>query len=288
MAEISFIGAEAVVTPLEFLGFSAMEKTRVRKRYRNGSLDLRLRKARTRAEARILLAAKNVVAVPSVLFVGEDRLILEKVDGTLLSKLPVDELAKNLPKSAKNLALLHSAGIVHGDYTVSNQILQPSGVLAVIDFGLSKISNAPEERALDVLTMVKSLPSGGELSSNRNSAQQCTSFSPSGDRWQQPASYASTEAFNRCQQASSYRPAGRFNRRQQPPRFSPAGDRRPQLSRYAPTGASEKPTGKIQSLPQRQAPKFIAAYAGFSKNKKIKAQVNAILSRARYATQQGA
>ena len=273
MAEISFIGAEAVVTPLEFLGFSAMEKTRVRKRYRNGSLDLRLRKARTRAEARILLAAKNVVAVPSVLFVGEDRLILEKVDGTLLSKLPVDELAKNLPKSAKNLALLHSAGIVHGDYTVSNQILQPSGVLAVIDFGLSKISNAPEERALDVLTMVKSLPSGGELSSNRNSAQQCTSFSPSGDR---------------CQQASSYRPAGRFNRRQQPPRFSPAGDRRPQLSRYAPTGASEKPTGKIQSLPQRQAPKFIAAYAGFSKNKKIKAQVNAILSRARYATQQGA
>ncbi len=196
MPVISFIGAEAVVTPLEFLGFPAMEKKRVRKRYRNASLDLQLRKARTRAEARILLAAKKAVAVPSVLFVGEDRLILEKVDGALFSKLPGAELAKNLAKSAKNLALLHSAGIVHGDYTVSNQILQPSGVLAVIDFGFAKISNAPEERALDVLTMIKSLPT-------------------------------------------------------------------------------------------RQAQKFVSEYAGFSKNKNIQAQVNEILSRARYATQQG-
>jgi len=42
---------------------------------------------------------------------------------------------------------------------------------------------------------------------------------------------------------SSYRATARFNRRQQSPRFLPTGDRRPQLSRYAPTGASEKPSG---------------------------------------------
>jgi len=60
--------------------------------------------------------------------------------------------------------------------------------------------------------------------------------------------------------AKTDRPAGRFNRRQQSPRFSPAGDRQPQLSRYAPTGASEKPAGD-----RRQQPSSYAATARFNR-----------------------
>ncbi|NYZ74921.1 Kae1-associated serine/threonine protein kinase [Candidatus Micrarchaeota archaeon] len=150
-------GAEAELLECRFMGEEALCKRRGRKQYRVHELDYRLRSERTRKEARILSAAKQKgVRCPLVKHVDETRkeLFINKIDGILLrNALSKDALAQ----AGKQLALLHEGGIVHGDSTASNFMVEGNGTVWLIDFGLAEYSTELEEQATDLLLFKKSV-----------------------------------------------------------------------------------------------------------------------------------
>lgn len=147
-------GAEAIVSKCKIIGISAVKKDRIRKSYRVKELDEKLRNERTRREARLLNRAKIAgVNCPTVLEVSKFSIIMSRVNG----KRPDLNKKTGLTKKAGEvLARLHGSDIVHGDFTPANLILNSEG-LFVIDFGLGVFSKDVEDKAIDVLTMLKTL-----------------------------------------------------------------------------------------------------------------------------------
>jgi len=152
-------GAEAVLTPTKIIGIDALTKTRIAKGYRIKELDTRLRTERTKMEARLLNKAKLAgVPCPTVLEVDEFEIVMEKIEGKRPGMDPAD-----CEEAGRLLAKLHSADIIHGDYTPAN-LLTDGKKLFVIDFGLGFISNDIEDKAVDVFTMIRAIgkPEGKE------------------------------------------------------------------------------------------------------------------------------
>ncbi len=114
-------GAEAVIIKKG----SNVIKNRIPKSYRLTELDEKLRKIRTRSEAKIVEKLQKIIPVPKIIKSNEkDKTIeLEFIQGKKLS-----EHLENLPyqkvcvKIGQNLAKIHDAGIIHGDLTTSNMI----------------------------------------------------------------------------------------------------------------------------------------------------------------------
>lgn len=144
-------GAEAIISFSHLLGKKVAIKTRDPKNYRAKEIDTNLRKIRTRVEARLLHKAKIAgVLCPTVLCIEDFALWLSFIKGNR-PKLNQD-FAK---KAAEILAKLHSNNIIHGDFTPANLIKNKT--LYLVDFGLGFFSSDVEDKAIDVLTMLKSL-----------------------------------------------------------------------------------------------------------------------------------
>ncbi|MDI9633171.1 MAG: bifunctional N(6)-L-threonylcarbamoyladenine synthase/serine/threonine protein kinase [Methanolinea sp.] len=145
-------GAEAIVT----VGEGDVTKRRQRKSYRQPALDRRLVAERTRAEARLISAARrHGVPTPVIRDVTEDTIVMERVRGTLLK----DDLSPaNLALAGRVVGRLHSAGIVHGDLTTSNMICR-DGTIVLIDFGLAHVSSEVEARGVDIHVLFQTLES---------------------------------------------------------------------------------------------------------------------------------
>jgi Kae1-associated kinase Bud32 len=151
-------GAEAKVFHTTYDGEPALAKRRLPKAYRLAALDNTIRKQRTRREAKILRAARAAGAKCAELLKEDEQnceLLLKEVEGTLLSREKTIA-PKQAFEAGLQLALLHDAGIVHGDYTTSN-LIADGNLVTVIDFGLGEFSNAAEEKATDVLLFEKSI-----------------------------------------------------------------------------------------------------------------------------------
>lgn len=154
-------GAEAVLRRATLLGRKVVVKERVAKRYREGALDARLRRMRTRGEARLLHRAKLAgVACPTVLEVAEFAITMSFVAG---ARPWMD--GEEAREAGEILAKLHAADIIHGDYTPANLIVETGGqgkkngrrTMHVIDFGLGFVSNDVEDKAVDVFTMLRAI-----------------------------------------------------------------------------------------------------------------------------------
>lgn len=70
------------------------------------------------------------------------------------------ELAELVKRMGKILAKMHDEDVIHGDLTTSNMLLRPGqkdgeSQLFVIDFGLSYISNLPEDKGVDLYVLEK-------------------------------------------------------------------------------------------------------------------------------------
>ena len=149
-----------MLLPMEMAGVAVLSKERQSKPYRPRALDERIRSSRTRVEARLLSKAKAAgVPTPTVLAVGPYDIRISKLEGKTLNKYKTGEIPASVWKLAGlSLARLHKAGIVHGDYTPANLMLDAkTGSLFVIDFGLGSVSGDVEDHAVDVLTMKKAL-----------------------------------------------------------------------------------------------------------------------------------
>jgi len=145
-------GAEAVLVPAKFLGEDVLKKERRKKGYRIKEIDEGIRLGRTRREARLLHKAKIAgVSCPTVFEVGLDYIVIERLEGRKLS-----EKKGELEKAGEVLGKLHAAGILHGDFTPHNIIVDSSG-LHLIDFGLGSFSKKVEGQADDVITMLRGI-----------------------------------------------------------------------------------------------------------------------------------
>jgi N6-L-threonylcarbamoyladenine synthase/protein kinase Bud32 len=147
-------GAEAVVTFYDGLA----EKRRVPKRYRVPALDTRLIAERTRAEARLIAAARKAgVPTPVMSDITEDTIVMEQVKGMMLTQNLTEE---GLQKAGRVVGKLHTSGIMHGDLTTSNIILrEEDGVCVLIDFGLAQVNSEIEQRGVDIHVLYQTLES---------------------------------------------------------------------------------------------------------------------------------
>lgn len=147
-------GAEAIVT----FHKGVAEKRRVPKRYRVPALDKRLITERTRAEARLIHAARRCgVPTPIMSDITEDAITMEQICGALLT----DNLSEEaLREAGRMVGRLHTGGIVHGDLTTSNLILRRADARCVlIDFGLAQATEEIEPRGVDLHVLYQTLES---------------------------------------------------------------------------------------------------------------------------------
>lgn len=149
-------GAEAILHKNENL----VVKERVAKDYRVPALDSKLRKARTRREAKILerLQAINFPA-PRIKEMDDEqmRLVMEFIEGPQVKEI----LHQNPPGFGKEIGrkvgILHANDIIHADLTTSNMI--QNGEINFIDFGLSFVSAKTEDKAVDLHLLDRALES---------------------------------------------------------------------------------------------------------------------------------
>lgn len=151
-------GAEATI----FLDEDNLIKKRIKKSYRISELDEKIRKLRTRSEAKLLEKASKIIPIPEIKKVNEKtkEIIMEFIDGKKLSehlnKLPEKKQFEICKKIGENIAKLHEKNIIHGDLTTSNMILSKEKIF-FIDFGLGFISHKFEDKAVDLHLLKQAL-----------------------------------------------------------------------------------------------------------------------------------
>jgi Kae1-associated kinase Bud32 len=154
-------GAEAAIRAVDWWGFRALVKERDPKGYRPKPLDDRLRRERTRTEARLLVDARRLgVRTPLIYDVDleKHRLILEELPGPTLKQLledaavPPAEQAAAARSFGEALGRLHAGGISHGDLTSSNVLFPagPSGMPAFLDLSMGSRNPGVEELGIDL------------------------------------------------------------------------------------------------------------------------------------------
>ncbi|SES67511.1 TP53 regulating kinase [Methanococcoides vulcani] len=145
-------GAEANVS----LKGGFVVKERIPKRYRVQELDERIRKERTRAEARLMSEARRCgVATPIIHDIYDFTIEMEFIDGKPL-KYMVD--ADRCELVGEVIGRLHSGGIIHGDLTTSNMIVKDDRIY-LIDFGLAFVDSSVESRGVDVHVLFQTFES---------------------------------------------------------------------------------------------------------------------------------
>jgi TP53 regulating kinase and related kinases len=143
-----------------YLDKNRIIKHRFRKKYRIKDIDERLRKSRTKREAKVLQKLE-AISFPSPKLLKNDekeKLEMENIKGKLLRDVLEKENYIMLSKEiGEKIAVLHNNNIIHGDLTTSNMILNKE--IYFIDFGLSFFSHKIEDKAVDLHLLKEALES---------------------------------------------------------------------------------------------------------------------------------
>ncbi len=184
MKKILQQGAEATI----FLDKeeNSIIKDRLPKSYRIPELDKKIRTRRTKAEAKLLNKASEIINSPKPLEMPMGRILhMEYIDGKKLSdhleNFPLKEQEKVAEEIGKSVAKLHDKNIIHGDLTTSNMIYvansplinqhpeiktptkknlhinNDSSSLFIIDFGLGFQNGKYEDKAVDLHVLKQAL-----------------------------------------------------------------------------------------------------------------------------------
>ena len=143
-------GAEADIYRTKWFGNDAVSKIRVKKPYRQKSLDNEIRRNRTLREATMLSNAKETgVRTPFIYFVDpvSAEIVMEFIEGINVKEKMDENLALQMGRYA---GLLHINKLIHNDLTTSNFINSKNNQLVLLDFGLSFFSERLEDKAVDI------------------------------------------------------------------------------------------------------------------------------------------
>jgi len=149
--EIIQQGAEAILVKKG----KEVRKKRIKKGYRIKEIDEKLRKSRTKREAKLLKKIKGIIPVPKVKDIDEKNMeiIMEYINGKKLSE-SLDKIRDwkfICQEIGKNIAKLHEKDVIHSDLTTSNMIyIKKEKKVYFIDFGLSFTSSRIEDKAVDL------------------------------------------------------------------------------------------------------------------------------------------
>ena len=161
MVKVIKRGAEAIL----FLEGENLIKERIKKSYRISQIDEKLRKERTRKEARLMTEAQRVgIRIPRIISVDEKnhKIVMEYIEGERLKELlneTNDKERENLTiEIGKGIGLMHENGIIHGDLTTSNMIFKDNKIF-FIDFGLGEFSKRIEDLATDLSVLKEAFKS---------------------------------------------------------------------------------------------------------------------------------
>lgn len=146
-------GAEAVIS-LD----GSIAKERIPKGYRIPELDKKIRKARTRREAKVLQKLSQLDFPSPGLIDSDDESLLrmQYIEGEKLKDILEQSHYAEISKEIGQLiATLHDNDIIHGDLTTSNMIY--AGRVFFIDFGLAFFSKKPEDKAVDIHLLLQML-----------------------------------------------------------------------------------------------------------------------------------
>lgn len=149
MGKTLYRGAEATI----ILQNNKISKKRDIKNYRIEKINNKLIKSRTKKEIKIIKQLEKIIPVPKILeeSKNENEILMSYIPGEKLSE-KLDNLKSKLiiaKKIGENLSKMHNLGIIHGDLTTSNMIIDKKN-LYFIDFGLSFYSNKTEDKATDL------------------------------------------------------------------------------------------------------------------------------------------
>jgi TP53 regulating kinase-like protein len=176
VVELLYRGAEADVFKGEWCGLPSVFKVRNPLPYRLPELDRLIRTQRTVHEAQMIHLSKGAgVPTPYLyhLSPSDALLVMEYLDGRRLKTLLIEgeleehritEIAKEFGKS---IGKLHSAGIMHGDLTTSNVIIDREGAVRLIDFGLAIHTQRLEDQAVDLRLIKETLTGAHNAISKR-------------------------------------------------------------------------------------------------------------------------
>jgi TP53 regulating kinase-like protein len=159
-------GAEASLFLADWHERKVIIKLRTRKKYRPETLDLQIRSYRTVHEPQLMHEAKTAgVATPLIYMVKvpESAIIMEYIEGQqlkqVLNSVPKEKRNELCVKIGEYIAQLHRHGLIHGDLTTSNMILNPNGKIFFIDFGLGEKNSELEAKGVDLHLLKRALQS---------------------------------------------------------------------------------------------------------------------------------
>ena len=163
-------GAEAKLHVGSFLGQKAILKERFPKKYRHPTLDQQLTKKRLKAELKLLIRCKKLgIRTPTILFADADksRFIMEYLSEAVTSRDLINSVRAGETESDRNrltdvlkkiggtVAKLHNDGVIHGDLTTSNILIDAGNEdeLVLIDFGLGFSEGSAEDKGVDLYVL---------------------------------------------------------------------------------------------------------------------------------------
>jgi TP53 regulating kinase-like protein len=159
-------GAEASLYLADWHGKKVIMKKRSPKRYRPSQLDEQIRTFRTIHEPQLMHEAKRAgVPTPTIFLVDVKNamIIMEFIEGKQVKQL-LGDASVNVRQSlcfriGKLIGNLHKHGVIHGDLTTSNMILDSEGKIFFVDFGLGEKTSELEARGVDLHLMKRALQS---------------------------------------------------------------------------------------------------------------------------------
>ena len=145
-------GAEADVYSTMWDKKKAILKIRKKKAYRNSLLDQKIRKQRTSRESQIISQVKSFgIPTPLIYFVDLNKcsIMMQNIDGKTVRDTQNNEIVKICNEIGKIVGTMHKNGIMHGDLTTSNFLVNKKK-LFLIDFGLASRTEKPDDHAVDL------------------------------------------------------------------------------------------------------------------------------------------
>jgi TP53 regulating kinase and related kinases len=159
-------GAEASLYLADWHERKVIVKVRIPKKYRPEALDMQIRSYRTVHEPQLMHEAKQAGVVTPLIYmvnVPQAAIVMEYVEGRqvkqLLNAAGKHERHALCVRIGESTARLHRHGLIHGDLTTSNMILNPEGKLFFVDFGLGEKNIELEAQGVDLHLLKRALQS---------------------------------------------------------------------------------------------------------------------------------